>query len=483
MLLAPLAGCSVLFGESDAQSTDAGGASDGATPDASLAVEYEPIWQFSTGPSSGYVVAEPDGSAVFAGGLFESASFEKAILTPVGPADIVLVRVTADGALHSARLHGGQGTEFVTGAAMSPDGRLLVTGGAGGLVNLVGGTNEVDAGSLAAPFVGYAAVYSGTSFNGEWGFLYGNDADDSIVGVSDITATSVFVCGRTTVDIELPSINPAPVEFADLGTAAGFHVHYNSGGAFTGTNYGTMTSAEGEARCEVAISDGLGAQYLMGSYSGEMSFAEESFSDEALGATSVFVSHLTHGNEISWTTLLSGNTLESPVLHAEAFSNGDVAVAVQFAGGLRSGGAGIDLMSGGAADVALYRFSNATGEVHFAKSFPSAGGERPFGLAVGPNSEIAIVGTYTGTINFGGDDLVSVDGNDAFVAIFDEDGNHIWSEGYGAIGDDSALGVDFDNEGALYVTFRHQGIDVGLGPLEGVNQGVIVRFEATSPGP
>ena len=74
-----------------------------------------------------------------------------------------------------------------------------------------------------------------------------------------------------------------------------------------------------------------------------------------------------------------------------------------------------------------------------------------FGLAVGSSGNVAIVGGFNGAVDFGGGALTS-DGMDAFVAQFDADGKHVWSERYGDSGSQTGTATAVDTAGNTILT-------------------------------
>ncbi len=54
-------------------------------------------------------------------------------------------------------------------------------------------------------------------------------------------------------------------------------------------------------------------------------------------------------------------------------------------------------------------------------------------VAVGPNGEVVMVGTFIGDIDFGGGPISATVGQDIYVAKLDAMGNHVWSKGFGNV--------------------------------------------------
>jgi pyrimidine deaminase RibD-like protein len=73
------------------------------------------------------------------------------------------------------------------------------------------------------------------------------------------------------------------------------------------------------------------------------------------------------------------------------------------------------------------------------------------GLAVNPKGDVIIVGDFWGSMDFGGSRLTSAGDRDIFVAKFDHNGNHIWSNRYGDASEQVGVGVCTDAAGAVYV--------------------------------
>lgn len=69
------------------------------------------------------------------------------------------------------------------------------------------------------------------------------------------------------------------------------------------------------------------------------------------------------------------------------------------------------------------------------------GTETAYDVAVDLDIRTLVVGSFEGTIDPGGGPLVSAGSTDAFVAVFEPDGTHIWSRRFGGTGADAAYGV------------------------------------------
>lgn len=137
---------------------------------------------------------------------------------------------------------------------------------------------------------------------------------------------------------------------------------------------------------------------------------------------------------------------------------GDLDGTIDFGGGALTGLGGTD--------VFLAKL-DAGGNHVWSKQFGNAVLQSGQGVAIGPNGEVAITGFFQGTVNFGGGNLATAGLTDIFVAKFDAAGNHVWSKKFGSSSDDQlGLAVAVDSVGAVIITGSFTGsINFGGGNL------------------
>src|SRR5690606_3251081 len=75
-----------------------------------------------------------------------------------------------------------------------------------------------------------------------------------------------------------------------------------------------------------------------------------------------------------------------------------------------------------------------------------------WGIALDPEGNVYVTGNFSGTINLGGDDLVSAGDSDIFVASYTADGAHRWSLAGGGPSYKAPTGIAFDRAGKVHVT-------------------------------
>lgn len=103
-------------------------------------------------------------------------------------------------------------------------------------------------------------------------------------------------------------------------------------------------------------------------------------------------------------------------------------------------------------------------------------------VAVDGSGNVVVGGYHRGTIDLGGGGLTSPADRDAWLARFDTDGQHLFSESYGAAGDQVIAAVATDDAGRMVITGESKGeVDFGGGALQSDgNTGIfLASFDAS----
>lgn len=130
-------------------------------------------------------------------------------------------------------------------------------------------------------------------------------------------------------------------------------------------------------------------------------------------------------------------------------ASGNVYLTGLFSGSADFGGG--PLASAGGTDIFVAKY-DAGGAHQWSRVFGAGGADAGRGIAVDGGGNVVVTGYFAGVVNFGGGDLASVGGADAFIARFDTDGNHLWSRQIGSTGADNGLAVATDALGNLVAT-------------------------------
>ncbi len=130
--------------------------------------------------------------------------------------------------------------------------------------------------------------------------------------------------------------------------------------------------------------------------------------------------------------------------------NDEIAVSGSFVGGMDFNGAAITNGTGASTDafVAVY---DKDGNIMWAKGFGDASAQSARGVSIAPNGDVVIVGDLAGTIDFGGGGLTSAGGTDIFLARFASDGSYLNAKIYGKTMNQSGIAVTTDSVGNMIV--------------------------------
>ncbi len=103
-------------------------------------------------------------------------------------------------------------------------------------------------------------------------------------------------------------------------------------------------------------------------------------------------------------------------------------------------------------DIFVAKF-DANGVHQWSQHFPSSTSYASvYSVAIDGPGNVILAGTFQGTVDFGGGPLISAGGEDIFVVSFDANGAHQWSKRFGSAGHDYSDGVAVDAMGNIVVT-------------------------------
>ncbi|MCA9620451.1 MAG: hypothetical protein KC731_15620, partial [Myxococcales bacterium] len=141
---------------------------------------------------------------------------------------------------------------------------------------------------------------------------------------------------------------------------------------------------------------------------------------------------------------------------------GNVVVSGSFMSTLNVGAG--TMTSAGSSDFFLARFSSA-GVGMVGLKYGDSAAQAFLKSATGPNGDIYLAGTFTGSVSFGGATLVSAGGfpfGDIAIAKVSTNGNHQWSDSYGDASPQVANGLAVDSMGDVVIVGHYSGtLDFG----------------------
>jgi hypothetical protein len=144
-------------------------------------------------------------------------------------------------------------------------------------------------------------------------------------------------------------------------------------------------------------------------------------------------------------------------------ADGNIIIAGEFMTWINFGGGA--MLSAGGYDIFLAKF-DSDGHHLWSQHFGDAASQFVSGLAVTSSGDILLCGSFQGAVNFGGSTHTSAGDEDAYVAKFTPGGVLIWSGGFGDVSEQVCRTVAAGSGNVTYVTGYFAGtIDLGGGPL------------------
>lgn len=197
------------------------------------------------------------------------------------------------------------------------------------------------------------------------------------------------------------------------------------------------------------------------------------------GANDIFVAKYSAAGVHQWSKRF-GDAAAQVNASLDVGSDGHALLAGWFLGSVDFGGD--SLVSAGEGDVYLAKLAPDGAHLWSARYGDAAQQEGQNAVVHPTTGAIALTGNFRGTLDLGGDPLVSAGDKDVFVAVFEADGTHVWSRGFGDLASQLGEDIDFTPDGGVVVVGDYAGtIDLGGGPLVAgdISDTFVAKFTAT----
>jgi len=314
-------------------------------------------------------------------------------------------------------------------------------------------------GILGSPvtFRGSGSDPDGTVASYTWDF--GDGASATGATASHVYATAGTYTAKLTVTDNGGALGSDSALVTIAGSAGGTPWARGFGGAASDVGYGVAVDTSGNAvmtgRVESTVDFGGGV---------------------VCPPAAVFVSKYSPTGATMWSKCLGG-ALGGGTGRAVAIDgSGNVLVTGRFSGTIDFGTG--PLTSAGASSIFLAKYS-AAGAPIWSRAFGGGLNDVGNGVAVDSGGNVVIVGTASGTVNFGGGPITA-SGYTIVVAKFSAAGTHLWSRGIGDSFSNSGNAVAVDPSGNIAVTGAFSGqVNFGGGVL--TSAGVDIFLAKLSP--
>jgi hypothetical protein len=238
--------------------------------------------------------------------------------------------------------------------------------------------------------------------------------------------------------------NLGGVSFTSSGQVDFFVAKYGADGAahwvrpFGGSGNDVATS--------VSL-DASGNVFVAGTSDGALTLGGSSFGQG--GATGTFLLGLDALGNVTLAKAFGGDSFGTLVEVAVA-PDGTLGLAGSYTGQIDLGGGPLTASAG--AHAGFIAELDASGNLNFANPLGPETTTLAQGIGFSPTGTVAVIGSFSGTGQFGGKTLTSLGGTDVFAATFDSGGNPLWTKSWGSIENDDGRAVAFDTASDLILS-------------------------------
>ena len=350
----------------------------------------------SSWQSSSAIAVDSSDNALVTGEFFGTVNFGGDDLPSAGGFDIFVAKLDADGNHLWSQRFGDSSDQHSWDIAVDNSGDALVTGPFQGTVNF-GGDDFVSAGS-------WDIFVAKLDANGNhlWSQHFGDSSDQSSYAIATDSSDNEIVTGGFDGKVnfggeDLSSAGSWDIFVAKLDTA---------GNHLWSQRFGDSSDQSSSA---IAVDSSDNAM-VTGSFEGTINFGGDDLS--STGGYDVFVVNLDAvGNHLRSQRFGDSNDQYSWTIAVDSSDN--ALVAGPFQGTINFGGS--DLPSAGSWDIFVAKL-DANANHLWSQRFGDESDQHSWAIAVDSSDNALVAGPFQGTVNFGGDDLVSAGYYDVFVA-------------------------------------------------------------------
>jgi hypothetical protein len=426
-------------------------------------------WRIPLGVSLPYI-AIADGDLAVAASFEGTIELDPPVTAEAGLTDLLVASFAADSTQRFAEVYGGSGGEFPTAVTVS-----RVSGEIGVFGIYGAGEGDVGGAPLPEPNGPYNVFVARYGPVGEHLWSFPGAATSGAASTYVLSMNGSGALGLSGYYSSEMALGPATLTYTGPGRDLYFARISRAGEVSALTGFGGSGDQVGAG----ALFDGLGSLYLFGTQTGP--FVIDEFSPDADGDGGLFVSQIDDtGTDATWLFDSVGGAVGS--LRGAVTPDGSLILTGWFEGTFAFDLPDQNVLtSRGGSDVfvALIR---PDGTVAWVEQFGGVGDDEPRGVAVGPDGEVAVAGSFRAdaSLGSGGALVTSNGGTDIFVLAFGADQSLRWAHSFGDVEDDTGLSVAVDTGGDVVLSALYRGeVDFGAGEplMTGADsESVLIRF-------
>jgi hypothetical protein len=393
------------------------------------------------------IAMDGDGNAIFGGGFLKTVDLGGGPFAVGLTPDAFVAKFDASGNhLWSKRMGLLSGYGSGVGVAIDGAGDVVCTGYYQGAVDFGGGVlTSLGDDIFLAKFADDGNPLWSRSFTGsqaEYPYSIATDTSRNVLITGVFSGTVDFGGG--------PLTNVGYDIYVAKFDADGNHL-WSKGFAGVGSNYPSSALA----------TDGDGNVFVAGAFNGSMDFGGGALN--SAGGRDAFVAKFDANGNHLWSKRF-GDGAEQSVKSVDVDGSGELLLAGNFEGDVDFGGGPLTSAGG---DIFVVQL-DGDGNHLWSRRFGGAGSLSVESADTDGLGNVLVAGYFDGSVDFGGGALTSAGGTDICIASLDANGEHQWSRRFGGNANEFSTSVEADGSGHVLLTASSNfPLDFGGGPLPG----------------
>lgn len=403
------------------------------------------------------VATDVSGNVIITGSLYGTADFGGGPLTSAGQNDVYVAKFDVNGHHLWSRQFGDADPQLGRSVAVDGSGNIIVAGSMQGSVDFGGGPL-----TSAGGYDIFVAKFDADG-NHLWSQRFGDGSQEEGYSVAVDASGNVVVTGwfGGSVDFGGGMLTGAGLDDAFVAKFGPSGDHIWSHG------FGDGTTQRG---FDVAT-DASGNVIATGYFQGSVDFGGGLLA--SAGGKDIYVAKYDANGSHLWSQQF-GDAVDQSGQGVVCDASGNVIVTGLFESAVDFGGG--PLTNGGDVDAFAVKFG-PNGDHLWSNGFGGASNQSGARVDTDALGNVVVVGNFAGSVDFGGGLLTSAGNSDIFVATFDSNGNHLWSDGFGDENAQAGMDVAADASGNIIATGFYTGtVDFGGGPLMSTGSGDVDMY-------
>ncbi|MDZ4668141.1 MAG: LamG-like jellyroll fold domain-containing protein [bacterium] len=331
------------------------------------------------------------------------------------------------------RVAGGNGTDAAGGVSTDPLGNVYVAGTYNGTANfgllqVTGSSNQI-----------FLSKYTSAGVL-QWVQTAGGSGEDAASCVTVDNSGNSYIVGsfRNTAAFGTTLVT-------SNGTDDAFIAKYNTTGDL---QWVRTLGGTGQDVAFWAKVDGNGDVVVTGYFQGNPSFSNSTQTLSSNGNSDIFVAKYSSNGNLVWSVGAGGNNYDYG--HCVTIgANNSVIISGEYKTSASFGTTTLT-NTGNESNGFIAKLSSAGGW-SWATQMGGADVDAAYAVSVDATDNYYLVGSFSGTAAFGGDNLTSAGLTDGFVSRVNTNGAFQWTRQFGGISKDAGSGVSIAQNGSVYV--------------------------------